>query len=859
MASNTMATSDRFADLLRHMTLEEKVLLLGGKNMWETESIPRLGIKSLKTTDGPAGVRGAKWTGGTRSTYIPCGVSLGATFDPNMIESIGRILGEEAKSKNAHVLLAPTMNMSRSPLGGRNFENFGEDPFLTGTLATSIVRGIQSQGVGACPKHFVGNEQESRRFNIDEKIDERTLREVYLRPFQMVCEAEPWTFMTAYNKINGEHCDVSKTLIQDILRQEWGFRGIVMSDWGGLNDTVQSLIAGTDLEMPGPPIRRATKLLEAVNAGLVKETDVDLCVERMLQLLEKASCLEQPGQDTDDDVAGDAAAINADEGSADRIEVRLRAKEAAVGGMVLLKNNGILPLSASDIKSLAIIGPNAATPTIGGAGSAVVNPYYISTPFESISAIARAENPDMKISYECGIRTHKMLPLPGDLIKSDSVSGVRLDFFAGHNFKGDVVGSRAWATTQIMMMSDGDIPETLRGKEYSFKVTGTLTAAESGTHSVGICSTGKAKLFIDNVLVVDNSNWTELGEGFMNCGSKERISTIVLEKGHTYAIRIDQVAVPPPIEPHDNTLFHTVSGIRFGLLAPVDEEAMFSAAVKSAQDADVAILVVGHNNGTERESVDRTSLSIPGNTAELVRAISAANKRTIVVNQSACAVDLHAWRETPAALIQAWYQGQETGNAIADVLFGKANPSGKLPITFPIRLEDHGSHKWFPGDVDNDRAEYGEGTLIGYRWFDKHQIQPAWEFGYGGSYTTFALADIKSCGTIGAESGTVVTISVSVTNNGDVAGAEVIQVYASPSAQLAKLGLEAAPTTLVGFKKVFIKAKKSEVVSIEIGRNAVEWYDAKNSLWVVDQGIYKFHVGTSSRNIKGIVDVEVTI
>jgi beta-glucosidase len=854
-------TTGGAVDVMGAMSLEEKVSILAGKNMWETPSIPRLGIKSLKTTDGPAGVRGAKWTGGTRSTYIPCGISLGATFDPAMIERVGSILGEEAKSKNSHVLLAPTMNMSRSPLGGRNFENFGEDPFLTGTIATSIVRGIQNQGVGACPKHYVGNEQESRRFNIDEQVDERTLREVYLRPFQMVCEAEPWTFMTAYNKINGEHCDMSKKLVQDILREEWGFRGIVMSDWGGLNDTVQSVLAGTDLEMPGPPIRRGKALLEALKQGLLKEADIDVCVERMLQLLERAGCLGSPEGDEEpaSEEAEDGAvqAINADEGSADRVEVRLRAKEAAIGGMVLLQNNGILPLSAPKLNSLAIIGPNAKVPTIGGAGSAVVNPYYISTPLESISAIARSENPSIKITHEKGILTHKMLPLPGDAVKNGESPGVRLDFYAGHNFEGEVIGSRDWATTQIMMMSDGDIPETLRSKAYCFRVTGTLTAPESGAYSVGISSTGKAKLYIDDTLVVDNSNWTELGEGFMNCGSVEKRAVLPLEKGRAYRIRIDQLAVPPPVKPHDNTLFHTVSGIRFGMLAPIDEDAMFAAAVNAAKDADVAVLVVGHNNGTERESVDRTSLSLPGRTAELVRAVCAANPRTVVINQSACAVDLHSWREQPAALIQAWYQGQETGNAMADVVFGRASPSGKLPLTFPVKLDDHGSHAWFPGDVENDHAVYGEGVLIGYRWFDRQGIQPAWEFGYGGSYTTFDVSEIRCEQPVDTASGKTATVSAKVTNTGTMAGAEVVQVYAASSATLAAKGLDAAPKALVGFQKVFLEPGQSTSVSIAVGPKAVEWYDAEKGAWRVDPGTYTLHVGTSSRDIKAVVNVEV--
>ncbi|KAF1995057.1 glycoside hydrolase family 3 protein [Amniculicola lignicola CBS 123094] len=846
-------------DILSQLTLPEKASLLAGKNMWETASIPRLGIHSLKTTDGPAGVRGAKWTGGTRSTYIPCGISLAATFDTNLIERIGRILGEEARTKNAHVLLAPTMNMSRSPFGGRNFENFGEDPFLTGSMATSIVKGIQKEGVGACPKHFVGNEQESRRFNIDEKIDERTLREVYLRPFQMVAEqADPWTFMTAYNKINGTHCDMSQWLVNNVLREEWGFRGAVMSDWGGLNDTVEAVRAGTDLEMPGPAIRRGKKLLEAVEKGLLKEEEIDVCVERMLRLLERAGRLGEPESEDEVDEENEKKDIHADEGSADRVEVRLRAKETAIGGIVLLKNqNAALPLSASSISSLAIIGPNAKTPTIGGAGSAVVNPYYVSTPLESITSIAKADNPSIKMTHEVGVLTHKMLPLLGNMIKTDGAPGVRLDFYASHSFEGEVIASRTWASTQIMMMSDGDIPNLLRGKPYCFRLSGTLTASDPGLHTVGISSTGKAQLFIDDELIIDNSDWTELGEGFMNCGSVERRAALNLSSGKTYNIRIDQIAVPPPIEPHDNTLFHTVSGIRFGVLPPLDQDALFASAVHAAKEADVAVLVIGHNNGTEREGSDRTSLSLPGRTTELVLAVCAANPRTVVINQSACAVDLQSFRDAPAAILQAWYQGQETGNAIADVLFGRANPSGKLPITFPKRREDHGSHEWFPGNVVEDKAEYGEGVLIGYRWFNKKDIAPAWEFGYGGSYTTFSVEKICVKGSVSVGGKTSAQVCALVHNLGKVTGAEVVQVYVSPSKGLGEKGLDAAPKILVGFQKISLQPGEAKNVAIGIGGSAVEWYDVEKQQWRVDKGVYQLHVGTSSRDIKSVVDLAV--
>ncbi|KAH7109188.1 glycoside hydrolase superfamily [Dactylonectria macrodidyma] len=337
----TMAITKRHqsktSKVLEALTLEEKCTLLSGKNMWETAEIERLGIRSLKTSDGPAGVRGSRWIDGTPTTHIPCGISLAATFNVALIERVGQILGAEARSKDAHVLLAPTMNLSRSPFGGRNFENFGEDPYLTGRMAIGYIRGVQSQGVGACMKHFVANDMETRRFNMDESIDERTLREIYLKPFEMALEAKPLAAMTAYPKINGQHADTSRALVHDILRKEWGYEGLVMSDWGGLNSTVESIRATTDLEMPGPPLRYGKALMVAVQRGEVSESqDVDPSVRRLLQLLEQFKCLGKSApvngtSEVDGPEPAVFCGITAGETETDTPQFRQTTKEAAYG------------------------------------------------------------------------------------------------------------------------------------------------------------------------------------------------------------------------------------------------------------------------------------------------------------------------------------------------------------------------------------------------------------------------------------------------------------------------------------------------------------------------------------------------
>ncbi|KAI1098662.1 beta-glucosidase B [Jackrogersella minutella] len=851
-----MAEGNRIEALVNALTLEEKCLHVAGKNMWETYNVDRLGIRSLKTTDGPAGVRGATWTDGTHTTFIPCGISLAATFDPVLVQQIGDVLGAETRSKNAHVLLAPTMNISRSPLGGRNFENFGEDPYLSGVMATSYIRGVQLHGVGACMKHFVANDMETRRFNMDQQIDERTLREIYLKPFEMALEADPWTAMASYPKINGEHADCHSFLLHDVLREEWGFDNLVMCDWGGLNDTVKSIIAGTDLEMPGPPIRYGKALLEAVQAGKVSEKEhVDGSVRRLLKLLDRAGLLD-PEHKTRKEGEQDS----------DLPEFRQIAREAASSSIVLLKNSDLLPLKPRHLRKLAILGPNAKKPTTGGTGSAAVNPYYITNPYDSISKAAKESNADIDLSYSPGILTNLQPPLPGEILKTPNgeKTGMCVDFYAGHEFQGPVIGTSYWQNSVMFMMSDGDTPECLRGKPHCYRASGVLTPTATGTYQFSLSNTGKAKLFIDDEIAVDNYNWTETGGTFMNCGSVNRFTELKLESGKQYKLRIDNVVTTPPIPAHDNTLFHTLSGVRVGMQLQIDEQALFDEALALARDADAVVLVVGHNNDTEKEGIDRTSLMLPRRTNEFVEAVCKANPNTVVVTQSASAIAM-PWVDVAPAIVHAWYQGQENGNALADVLLGSVNPGGKMPVTFPRRLEDHGSHPWFPGDAERDYAEYGEGVLVGYRWFDAKSIQPLWPFGFGLSYTSFEVADVRVDGTIQTEGAcSKGVISATVKNTGAFDGAEVVQVYISSSPIIKEKGRDSVPKSLVGFSKIFVQAGESRTVNISLDKSAVSWFDvegkggpASGGQWRADKGRYDCSVGTSSRNIAAVLEVFV--
>ncbi|KAL4903990.1 hypothetical protein BDW74DRAFT_185726 [Aspergillus multicolor] len=836
--------------LLQALTLEEKVALLAGKNMWATVGVDRLGIPSLQMTDGPAGARGSKWTYGSLTTWIPCGISLAATFDPALVERVGTVLGIETRRKGCQVLLAPTMNLSRSPLGGRNFESYGEDPYLIGVTANAMVRGIQSQGVAACMKHFILNDTETRRFNVDQTIDKRTLREVYMKPFTMaVQDSMPWTAMVSYPKINGLHADLSPEILPRLLRKELQYDRLVMSDWGGLNSTVESLLATTDLEMPGPPVRRGQLLLDAIHDGRIDvAAHVDPSVGRVLQLLERTGLLSN---------APDSA--QKEEQAIDDPVFHQIARDAAEGGLVLLKNEGVLPLQPSKLQTIALIGPNARKPTAGGAGSAAVNPFYVTTPEACLQDAILFENPEARITYHPGIPDSTRPPLLGHLlmVPDGSRQGLQVTFFAGHAFEGPVVATSLWDDSSVYLFSDGDVPASLLGQPYCYQAEGVLTPLCSGHYAWSLANTGKAKLFLNGELLIDNTKWTTTTGGFLGCSSEDRTASVYLEAGRPYQVRVDNVVTLPLVESFDNTLFPRVSGVRIGLALERDELLMLHEAAASAREADVAVVVVGHNKDSEGEGGDRAHMELPGRTDQLVAAICAANPNTVVVVQSASAVAM-PWVDGAAGVVMAWYQGQENGQALANALLGQCNFSGKLPITFPRRLEDHGSHAWFPGEAAQDRNTFGEGVLVGYRHFDAHGIPPLWEFGFGLSYTRFALEDIRISGDLSVASpASTATVHATITNTGDRDGQEVVQVYVSPSVQIAERRLISYPKTLAGFCKTAVPAGESREVTIEIAGSELRWYDAERGQWRLDAGNYNCWVGCSIMDIKKELVFEV--
>ncbi|CAG8087391.1 unnamed protein product [Penicillium salamii] len=843
--------------LIRDLTLEEKVSLVAGQNMWQTSGVERLGIQPLQTTDGPAGARGTKWNYGSLTTFIPSGISLAATFDPLIVEKVGNVLGEETRRKGCHVLLAPTMNFSRSPLGGRNFESYGEDPFLIGTISTAIIRGIQNQGVGACMKHFILNDTETRRFNVDQTIDERTLREVYMKPFSMVLEAAPWTAMVSYPKVNGVHADMSSFVLQKLLREELQFDRLVMSDWGGCNSTTESLIAGTDLEMPGPAIRRGELLISAIRDGQVDEAKhLDTSVRRVLQLLERAGLL--PSLEW---LNGEAQLPQEEEKTpeqpSDDSAFHKTVRDAAEGGLVLLKNDNILPLQPSKLSKVAILGPNARKPTAGGSGSAAVNPFYVTTPEECLTEAIHQSHPGVEVSYDQGIPFTLRPPFFDSalLVPDRSKQGLQVEFFAGHEFEGPVIDTTFWPNSMLYMMSDGDVPPSLKRKPYCYRATGVIAPKVSGQYTVSIANTGKAKLFINGELFIDNTDWTTITGGFLGCSSEDKTASLRLEAGSFYTLQVDNVVTLPLVESFDNTLFPAVSGLRLGLSLDEDEDEMLERAVQSARESDVAILVVGHNKDSEGEGGDRPDMELPGRTNELVSAVCAANPNTIVVVQAASAAAM-PWADKASAIVLGWYQGQENGHALANALLGHCNFSGKTPITFPKKLADHGSDEWFPAEAAKDRAVFGEGVLMGYRSFDERKIEPLWPFGFGLSYTTFELSNIHVEGPLSSSSSEV-NVHVTIKNTGSCSGREVIQVYASPSVAIRENGLQSFQKTLVGFTKVQVHSGECRDASIPIRSEDFKWYDAEAASWRLDAGTYTLFVGTSVNHIQQELKLDI--
>lgn len=820
-----MAPTERDIDaLVQQLTLDEKASLTAGEDLWSTVAIDRVGIPKVRVTDGPNGARGASLPGsaGATSTCVPSGSALGATWDVDLIERVGAMLGDETRSKGCRVLLAPTVNIHRSPLAGRNFECYSEDPLLTGRLAAAFIRGVQSRDVATTVKHYVGNEAEFERTTISSQIDERTLREIYLLPFELaVREGGSLGLMTSYNRVNGSYCTDHRDLLADILRDEWGFEGFVLTDWFAATDTVSSARAGTDLEMPGPRRAFGERLATAVQNGDLEEKYVDAQVGRLLSVFDRIGALDDPP-----DVV---------EESNDRPADRALAREAATSAMVLLRNDGLLPLDLDSIRRVAVIGPNADRTQIMGGGSASLNVHYRVTPLDALRA--RLDGAAV-ITHERGCDIDRTVPvLAGpSIVSADGTGGLDVEFHADPDFGGEVVHRGRVDSSQLLSL--GAPNESVPAESFSAVATGTFTPTDTGTHMFTLVQAGRARLSLDDEVVIDGvANPPGAGESFFGMGSAEVSSDVELTAGKPVAVRIE----------YSSTGSAVVHGVRVGCRIPSPPD-LLERAVAAAAAAEVAVVVVGTNDDWESEGHDRTSMALPGAQDELVRRVVAANPRTVVVLNTGSPVELD-WADDVPALLQMWFGGQEMANALVDVLGGEADPGGRLPTTFPRRVEDNPSYGNFPGEFGEVR--YGEGLLVGYRWYDTRSVAPRYPFGHGLSYTTFQIGAIDAPASVTI--GDTLRVTVPVTNTGSRRGSEVVQCYVAPVEPLASR----PRMELKGFAKASIEPGETVELAIDLADRSFAYWNPSASEWQVDAGRYELHVGRSSADISQVATVDL--
>ncbi|MCW1919030.1 glycoside hydrolase family 3 C-terminal domain-containing protein [Rhodobacter sp. KR11] len=779
--------------MLDAMSLEDQVHILSGASFWSVEGA---GLGTLRVTDGPNGARGGgSLVGGVKSAAFPVGIAIGATWNPELAQKIGQAIAQEVKSKGAHVSLAPTVNIQRSVTNGRNFECYSEDPILTAALAVGYVKGLQGEGISATIKHFAGNESEIERTTMSSDIDERSLREVYLIPFEAaVKEAGTWGIMSSYNRLNGTYTAESEWLLTKVLREDWGYDGIVMSDWFGSRTTAPTVNAGLDLEMPGPTRDRGAKLVQAVKDGLVSRETVRERAANMLRLMARVGSL------TDHRAHVEVAD--------DRPEHRALIRRAGAEGAVLLKNDGLLPLSEQRI---AVIGPNGAVAQIMGGGSAQLNPHYAVSPLEGLRARG------LDVTHAAGCTNHRFEPL---------LQGV----FTAEMYSDRSFGNLAATVPMDSLMAFWfpPMPGGVDPVNFSARIRGTVTT-EAGLHRLGVYAAGFAKVFLDGNLIADASEgkWTK-GRTFFEEGCDEVVGEVNLTAG-AHEILVEFVS-----KPSDNLAFAAMS---VGLGRPMGD-AEIAEAARIAADAECAVVFVGRSGEWDTEGSDLQTIRLPGRQDELVAAVLKANANTVIVLQTGGPVEM-PWLPQARAVLQAWYPGQEAGNAIADVLYG-AEPSGRLAQTFPKLWSHNPTHSQdqeiYPGL--NGHVRYEEGVFIGYRHYDKQGIDPLFPFGHGLSYTSFDLSD-----TVVAAGNGRASVTTTVTNTGARRGATVVQVYVGdPQASVPRPAKE-----LKSFAKLWLDPGESRRITLDLAPRAFAfWQDG----WVVEAGEFTVQTGFSAADLR---------
>jgi len=828
--------------LVARLSLAQKVQLLTGADSWRTEHCPAIGLRSMVTSDGPAGVRGTTKDERSPSACLPCPSALGATWDPQLVYRLAAALGAEARSKGVDVLLAPTVNLMRSPLGGRGFEFFAEDPVLTAVLAVGYVRGVQSAGVAATVKHFVANDTETGRRTYDARISESVLHELYLMPFEAcVRDGEAWLVMAAYNTVNGARMTESARLLRDVLKKDWGFDGVVVSDWDAALSTQATALATLDLSMPGPDGPWGGKLLRAVADGSVSEDVIDDKIVRLLRLARRVGALsDSRGRPPAPASAGDrpvnGSARNSQAGPVFVDENLLR--EAAAESFVLLRNHSdVLPVDLRAVNSLAIIGPNARYPVIQGGGSAGVVPVSVATPAEAIRAALPGH---VEVRDAVGCQTWHSVPEPPAGSLHDPVTGeagVRLEFIDGN---GSVIAAEHRTSVDLAWW-DG-VPSGIGwGEQGRIAVTAVFRAETSGNHLFSAAGVGSLLLVADGVTVIDGE--TNVPDDPVEAMTRpgELRAALWLDADTETRLRLEFRPAADGAGP---------LAVRLGIVPAADDDDLLAEAVAVAASADVAVVVVGSAELTESEGFDRSTLALPGRQDELVTRVTAVNSNTIVVVNSGMPV-LMPWAARAAAVLFAWLPGQAFGTALADVLLGHSEPGGRLPVTLPAAESDSPVLHAVP--AADGTLRYSEGQLIGYRGYEAAGVTPRYPFGHGLGYTDWSYDSIYCPPELGA--GRDLELSVTITNTGNRPGKEVVQVYLAPAGPAAA----GAPVrVLAGFAATRADPGESVRVRLTIPARLFARYNEDLAAWVTRDGAYTVHVGKSSRDLLLSAAVQVS-
>jgi beta-glucosidase len=796
------------------LSLEQKVRLLTGADFWALYAEPAAGLRRLVTSDGPAGVRGESWDERDASANIPSATALAATWDTGLVAAIGALLAREARRKGVDVLLAPTVNLHRTPYGGRHFECFSEDPLLTARIGAAYVRGLQRCGVAATVKHFVGNDSETQRMTVDVRIDDRTLRELYLAPFEeIVRETDPWAVMAGYNGVNGTTMTESP-LLRGILHDEWGYDGLVMSDWTATRSVEGAARAALDLAMPGPASRYGPwddELVEAVRAGQVDEALIDDKVRRILRLAARVGAL-----------AGGPAALELRLDAPDSPAVAHELRAAAAAGFVLARNNGLLPLDRTRLAGqVAVIGPNAELARTLGGGSATVFPPYTVSPLDGLRAAG------LDVAHALGVSEHLRAPAaraPWLLRPDGSQAGAEVRFYSED---GELAGSEQRDGATFRWLS-GFASSGITAAVARLEIRCVIRATAGGLYQLGVSGLGRSRLLVDGAEAFDVTltlpDDADVVEALMT--PPQQLTPVRLAAGQSVSVLVEHHV--------DTSRFAALgTSVQITLEPPhgTDDEEIAAAAALAAA-SDVAVVVVGTTAEVESEGFDRTSLALPGRQDELVRRVIAANPRTVVVVNSGAPV-LLPWAQDAAAVLLTWFGGQEFGHALADVLLGEAEPGGRLPTTWSA------SEAGLPSTQPEDGVlTYREGLFIGYRAYERDGRIPLFPFGHGTGYTTWSYESLAV-----DHDPAGVAACVQVRNTGARRGREVVQVYASRPGSAVSRPLK----WLAGFAAVDADPGETVEVGIMIPQRAFQHWDGRG--WATEPGSFTLLAGSSSASL----------